>query len=285
MRRSRARAGVRAIVIVGLVLVLFVGAAARRAGERAKPVSGRDLVLAAGRTAGPTGVPAVTPDAFDPASIGSRPPRRRRLHKVLVTGDSMSMPLDSLLAQQLVSKGVRVVRDPHVGSGISNTFIVDWGRLAAQQVKRNHPDAIVIFLGANDGFAMRAPSGRQVSCCSAAWAAIYANRARQMINTYRQAGAARVYWVTLPAPRDPRRQKIARVVNAAIAVAAQPWADQTRVIDTVPIFTPGGVYRDAMSVGGTQTIVRQADGIHLNNAGSQVLAGVVSAAFRRDFTF
>ena len=60
-----------------------------------------------------------------------------------------------------------------------------------------------------------------------------------MMNTYRQAGAAHVYWITLPAPREPARRKIARVVNAAINVAAQPWASQVQIIDTVPIFTPG----------------------------------------------
>ena len=52
-----------------------------------------------------------------------------------------------------------------------------------------------------------------------------------MMDTYRRDGDARVYWLTLPAPRDPARQKVARVVNAAIAVAAQPYRSQVRVID------------------------------------------------------
>ena len=115
---------------------------------------------------------------------------------------------------------------------------------------------------------MPGPGGHEVECCSAEWAAIYANRARQIANTYRQDGVARVYWITLPTPREPARQTIARVVNAAIEVAVAPWADQIRVIDTVPIFTPGGVYRDSMKIDGTPTIVRRSDGIHLNEAGS-----------------
>ena len=93
-----------------------------------------------------------------------------------------------------------------------------------------------------------------------------------------------MYWLTLPTPREQARQVIARVVNAAIEVAVQPWADQVRVIDTVPVFTPGAVYRDSMSVGGTQTIVRQSDGIHLNEAGSSLLAGIVLGRVREDFT-
>ena len=196
----------------------------------------------------------------------------------------MSTPLDSDLAQRLDPDGVHVIEDPHLGSGISSTLIVDWGKLAAFQVKHDHPDAVVIFIGANDGYPMTAPSGQAVECCGVQWASIYANRVRQMANTYRQNGAARVYWITLPTPREAERRAIARAVNAAIEVGVQPWVDQVRVIDTVPIFTPGGVYRDAMSVNGNQTIVREADGIHLNEAGSSLLAGIVLTRIAQDFT-
>ncbi len=49
------------------------------------------------------------------------------------------------------------------------------------------------------------------------------------------------------------------------------------------IFTPGGRYRDAMPVNGQDTIVRQPDGIHLNEAGAAVAAKVVLGAMRRDY--
>jgi hypothetical protein len=232
---------------------------------------------------GAAAVSPVTPDAFDPAAIGQPAAAPRPLHTLLVTGDSMSQPLDQDLAQSLSPKGVKVVRDAHIGTGISTTFVLDWGKEAAVQVRQDKPDAVVMFLGANDGFPMPGPGGRQVACCGADWAAIYANRVRAMMNLYRQAGAARVYWLTLPAPRDPARQKISRVVNAAVTVASQPWASQIRILDMVPIFTPGFVYRDAMTVGGQPTIVRQPDGIHLNDAGSSLAATTVLAAVGRDF--
>ena len=53
----------------------------------------------------------------------------------------------------------------------------------------------------------------------------------------------------------------------------------------MPIFTPGFVYRDAMSIGGKQTIVREADGIHLNEAGSSLLARYVLEAIGRNYTY
>ena len=320
-RHFRARDAVIAVIIAAVLLVLFEGASIQRAALQLSPGIGRDVVLAVGRPAGSvadslplaglghratawlspnrdlsrlpgfetpvatTGgpVPAVTPDAFNPTALGQPAPPPRPLHRVLVTGDSMSQPLDADIAQHLAGAGVQVTRDPHLGTGISNTLLVDWGQLSVSQVQQLHPDAVVVFIGANEGFPMPGPGGAQVQCCSAEWAAIYAARVRRMMDTYRQGGAGRVYWLTLPTPREAARQPIARAVNAAVEVASQPWADQVRVIDTVPIFTPGGRYRDAMPVGSTQTIVRQADGIHLNDAGSALLATVVLAAMHQDY--
>lgn len=323
LRCFRARDAIAAVLLAALLLVLFEGASIRRAGEQMNPGVGRDLVLLVGKPAGwiadqlplaavahdatawlspdeqladadgfdvaaqRTGtapVPPVTAAAFDPADIGAKPEPRRRLRKLLVTGDSLSTPLDVQLARRLSSQGVEVVRDPHLGTGISKSFTVDWGQLAASQVRRHRPDAVVVFIGANEGFPMPAAGGRDVECCGPGWAAVYATRVRQMANTYRRNGAARLYWITLPTPRDPDRQKISRVVNAAIAVGAAPWRAQVRVVDTVRTFTPDG-YRDAMDVRGTSTIVRQADGIHLNEAGAALLADELLARIGRDFVY
>jgi len=324
LRRYRARDGIVAVFVSCALMVVFAGASVKHSGQQLKSGVGRTLVLAVGdpaasiahtlpvsrvvnqatgwlspdsnlgssggtfasiaatSTAG--GIPPVTADSFDPTQLGIAPPPKRPLRTLLVTGDSMSQPLDANLAQHLDPKGVHVVQDPHIGTGISQTDLLDWGKEAAAQVRQNHPGAVVMFIGANDGFPMAGPGGAQVSCCTAEWAAIYAQRARSMMDTYRQSGVARVYWLTLPAPRDPARQKISRVVDAAVTVAAQPWADQIRMLDMVPVFTPGFTYRDAMTVGGQATIVRQADGIHLNDAGSQLAGGIVEAAIAKDFT-
>lgn len=230
------------------------------------------------------GTPPVTPDAFTPSQIGAAAPPKRPLRSLLVTGDSMSEPLDQDLAQRLIPDGVHVIQDPHIGTGISNSVLVDWGKLSTHQVRQYHPEAIVVFIGANDGYSMPGPGGKPVNCCDAEWAAIYAGRVRRMMNTYRQSGAARVYWLTLPTPRDSARAKISLVVNAAIAVAAEPWRDQIRIVDTVPVFTPGDRYRDSMTVNGVPTIVRQSDGIHLNDAGSSLAANLVLGNIDQDFT-
>ena len=315
-RRFRARDAVVVVLVAVLVLLVFEGDAIRGAGEEMTPGWERTIVLAVGDPAGwaadrigisdvddevtaslnpdedlgsagggfddaapaaKGGIPPVTPEAFDPAALGAKAPPKRALEKLLVTGDSMAMPLDTELARELAGS-VEVVRDPHVGTGISKDVLVDWSKLATQQIAEHRPDAVVVFIGANEGF----PIGGE-ACCGARWAAAYGSRVRRMMNTYRRGGKARVYWLTLPLPRDGERIRIARSVNEAIKVAADPYRSQVRVFDSVPIFTPEG-YRDSMPIDGDDTIVRESDGIHLNGRGAGLAAERVLELIERDFT-
>jgi lysophospholipase L1-like esterase len=319
--RRRSRDALVVVFLSVIVLTLFEGASVRTAGEEMQPGVERDVVVAVGKPAGwvadrtpldewgddalafledegvgdeggfdsaPAargGIPAVTPDSFDPAELGARPRPPRELDTLLVTGDSLAMPLDVEMARRVADSGddVEVERDPHVGTGISKSDLLDWGQQSTQHVSQREPDAVVVFIGANEGFPIPGPDGEPIDCCGLDWAAAYANRVRRMMNTYRQGGAARVYWLTLPIPRDGDLAAVARVVNAAIEVAAQPFRAQVRVLDMADLFTPGGRYRDAMEVNGRRRIVRDADGIHLNGAGASLAAERVLEAVRRDF--
>jgi lysophospholipase L1-like esterase len=324
LRRFSARDSVVAVAVTMALLVLLTGSSVLHQGEEEKPGLKRDILTAIGKpvnsvadalpfenasrkvtatlspdenlnngggfdqtlaTKGTAGVPLVTPDAFDPVTIGDKPPPKRPLESLLVTGDSLAQPLDLELARKLTPDGVEVTRDAHPGTGISNPVLVDWGELSTAQIQDHHPQAVVVFIGANEGYPFPGPGKKQIFCCSPEWTAIFANRVRQMMNTYRQGGAARVYWMTVPTPRDPDRQKVEKAVNEAIKVAAQPWANQVRIVDTVPVFTPGEKYRDAMDVDGEQTIVRVSDGIHLNEVGSGIAADEVLRRVAQDFTY
>jgi hypothetical protein len=318
----RSRDALVVVFVAVVLLVLFEGSSVRTAGEEMQPGVERDVVVAVGKPTGwiadrfpldewsgdalaflggedvgpaggfdstpnatPRGVPAVTPDSFDPAELGAKPKSPPPLKTLLVTGDSLSMPLDTETARRMADSDpdVDVQRDPHVGTGISKSGLVDWGRLSTQHVRERHPDAVVVFIGANEGFPLPGPGGDQIDCCGPDWAAAYANRVRRMMNTYRQGGRARVYWLTLPIPRDGDLAEVARAVNAAIDVAAEPFRAQVRVLDMTSLFTPGGKYRDAMTVGGRKRIVRDPDGIHLNTTGAGVAADKVLEAVDRDF--
>jgi lysophospholipase L1-like esterase len=321
-RRRTARSAVLLVLLTGLALVLLAGDSVKPAGERLEPGPIRSVVVAVGGPTGwiaerlPFAAAAdamtgwlradddlssdgtfaaagtgsagaagrVAPEAFDARALGESPPAAPPLRRLLVTGDSMSMPLDADLARSLAAGGVRTVRDPHVGTGISKSGIVDWGRLAVSQAADVRPEAVVIFVGANEGFPMvPAGGGGEVACCTAAWAAEYATRVRAMVDAYRRGGARRIYWMTVPAARDDDVRRVQRVVNAALRVALAPYGAQVRVVDAEALFTPGGVFREGMPVDGRERLVRDPDGIHLNDRGAAVLADAVLARLREDF--
>ena len=48
------------------------------------------------------------------------------------------------------------------------------GRQAEAFFHTDRPDAVVVFIGANEGFPMPGPGGRAVQCCGPQWAAVYA---------------------------------------------------------------------------------------------------------------
>lgn len=320
--RFRARDAVIAGAIVVVLLIVFAGGSVRQAADQTNPGFERDVLAAVAKPTSSVAdglpfaelanqatrglspdsklgaggfaatapgsesarkVPPVTPEAFDPATVGGPEPPKGQLGTLLVTGDSLSTPLDLEIAKRFAGSATKVVRDPHLAAAITRPELVDWGALSTEQVANDAPDAVVIFLGANEFYPLPDAAGRKVECCNPEWAALFANRVRQMMNTYRQGGAARVYWLTVPTPRDPDRARISKAVNAAIEVAAEPWRNQVRVIDTVPIFTPGGNYTDSISVDGSNRIVRESDGVHLNEQGASIAAEATIKAINGDF--
>jgi hypothetical protein len=194
---------------------------------------------------------------------------------VLATGDSMMQGIDSFLADQLGDTAT-VRSDVRPGTGISKPG-GPWGRLPATQVKRLHPAATVVAIGAVDGFPMPAADGTTQQCCGAGWIAEYTRRVRSIMLSYRRKGRGRVIWLTLPIPKGPR--DVADAVNRSVVDAAGGLPRVT-VLRLDQVFTPAG-FREVMPYRGRSVRVREADGIHLNIAGTAIAAKLVAAELRK----
>jgi lysophospholipase L1-like esterase len=193
--------------------------------------------------------------------------------KLLATGDSMIQIIDGDLKAGLGARA-SVRSDARISTGISKPFMFDWVAHAGKQAASIHPQATVMFIGANDGFTLGG-----ATCCGDAWVQAYAQRVKAMMESYRRGGAGRVYWLTIPTPRDPQRKAIYDQVNKALRRAAAAFPrDEVSLIDLVAIFTPGGHFRAAIN---GQT-VRQEDGIHLNPAGAAIAARAIERRLHAD---
>jgi lysophospholipase L1-like esterase len=311
LMRFTAWDAIKAVWLTALLLLLFAGGAVRDAADELDPGIGRDIVKAVGE---PTGWVAdqlpladarrdltswLSPDeelsggGFVAAADAPKPVKKpaptevQPLDRLLVTGDSLSTPLDIEIARQFADQGagVQVIRDPKLGAGISNSALLDFGQVSATQVADDEPDAVVVFIGANEGYPLPAGGGKQVSCCGPDWKGEFESRVGQMMDNYLDGGAQRVYWLTVPTQRDPARKPIADAVNEAVRRAAAARGPAVRVVDLIPTFTPGDSYRDSIEIDGKQTIVRRSDGIHLNDEGASLAAGLVLDGVDRDFDY
>ena len=204
----------------------------------------------------------------DEGSVTAPPP------SMLATGDSMMQGIDSFLADELGEEAT-VRSDIRPGTGISKPG-GPWGKLPATQVRRLHPAATVVAIGAVDGFGMQAPDGTTRQCCGADWIAEYTRRVRAIMLTYRRKGRGRVIWLTLPIPKGPRA--VADAVNFSIVAAAKDLPRVT-VLRLDELFTPDG-FREVMPYRGRTVRVREVDGIHLNIAGTAIAAKLVAAELR-----
>lgn len=197
--------------------------------------------------------------------------------RVLVTGDSMMLLTDRYLELTLEAGGAASVhRDVHVSTGLSSSELLDWRAYARRQVARRRPDVVIATMGANDGWPIRG-----ARCCGPRWRARYAVRARRLMEAWTRGGAARVYWLTLPAPDDDDLGRQFDAVNAAVTRAAA-GAPRAAIVDLRPVITPTGRFQPRMAIGGVDEQIRSDDGVHLWWPGARLAADAIVARLRAD---
>jgi lysophospholipase L1-like esterase len=195
--------------------------------------------------------------------------RVRRPHhlRLLATGDSMIQIVDGFLGQQLAGRPVSMRSDARISSGLSKPDFFDWPAHARKQVRTYHPDVTVVFIGANDGYAIDG-----VPCCGRPWRRRYARVVVHLSRTYERSG--RVYWTLLAAPRPADYRRAFAAVNGALRIAARRHRS-IRLIDLPRTFTPGFTFRQSIPWNGTRVSVRADDGIHFNYAGASIAASLM----------
>jgi lysophospholipase L1-like esterase len=222
-----------------------------------------------------------------PTSAGSLPalrvPSPSDPLRILVTGDSLTGYLGPDLVDDLYNAGpVSGTTDTHDGTGLTSPNFVDWSVLAQQQVNSDNPDAVVVLIGGNDFQNMVTGDGRVLIAGTSTWRAEYQRRAEVCMRIWTQGGTRRVYWLSIPPARNPGWASTDAQINIALrrAAAQVPGA---RFLDVAGPVTVHGHYSDFVDYRGQQTLVREPDGVHLNETGSQIVANEVFPIIARDW--
>ncbi len=206
--------------------------------------------------------------------VGEGGAEQKPLPIVFAGGDSTMQGIDTFLADELA--GLAYVRsDVRPGTGISRGVYWPWH--AKSQTKRLRQRVTVMSIGAaSDGLPIPTAFGVLQQCCGEPWIAQYANRARDMMQTFLREGRGRVVWLTPPEPRWSARAEITHAVNVAVERAAAGLKG-VKVIRIDLMFSPNG-YQDVMTYRGRQVRVRESDGVHLSVAGTAIAAKAVVRA-------
>ena len=117
--------------------------------------------------------PAGDPGRVRPARARRQPGPPRPLRTVLVTGDSLAQPLDAKVARAFSARHRREgrARRPHRHRHLASPTSSTGARSRSPRCASAQPDAVVVFMGANEGFplpvrrsgtreVLRRPTGR-----------------------------------------------------------------------------------------------------------------------------
>lgn len=213
-------------------------------------------------TAAPDAAPEVrTPTEDDPL-------------RVWIGGDSMA----ELFGRSVVSAAEATgVVDPvlhyEMASGLTRPDYYDWPAALAADVDEHDPEVVVLVVGANDGQGIVAEDGTPVpEVADPRWAPEYRRRVGALMDQLRADGRL-VVWVGQPPMREPGYAARLAVVNQAFAdeAATRPWVVY---VDPAPVVgdPAGGYVERRPGVDGVEQAVRRDDGIHLTEAGGELLA-------------
>jgi hypothetical protein len=198
--------------------------------------------------------------------------------RILVVGDSLSVSLGEQFDHALAgAPGVDFTRDGTRSTGLTRPELLDWPARLRELVAKAAPDVVVIMIGANDVMPIAAADGSRIYFENPAWVDAYAAKALELVAICRQANpAVAITWVGVPSMGEASLAAGVKQVNAALA--AMCAAAGCRFIDTEAAFSdPEGRFTRHARDTATNDIVpiRTADGVHLTDAGSRLLAGLV----------
>lgn len=202
----------------------------------------------------------------------TRPPRRGP--PIYFAGDSTAAgPQWAWWAYHENATTTRTLAEYQVGSGLVVPGYFDWPRHLLAEAKARRPKLVIFMGSANDNQDLLVHGAYQ-PVGSAGWDAAYGRLVGATMRSLVREGC-KVLWIGEPAMQSPS-------LNAAMQTIDGIDAAQAAKVHGAVFFNPGavlngpdGAYAGSLVIDGQLTPVRL-DGVHLNQAGSVVLADAIA---------
>lgn len=236
------------------------------------PISGRVVTTLPHPALIPLSVSTPVSTALPPlAAVSKGQPR-----VVALAGDSMMAVglSDVLLRETAADPNVRVIKAFKSGTGLARPDVFDWMEEYPAMIGTEHPDAVIVAIGANDGQGF-IEDGKVLAFGSEAWIQAYQDRVAAFLNLLTQNGAT-VVWVGLPPMKSPQYDEKATLINrvAYTVVSRNPQATWWNPLPYIG--DQSGRYREFQTTtDGRTTRLRAADGIHLSDEGATLLSSAL----------
>lgn len=169
----------------------------------------------------------------------------------------------------------RTLSEYQVGSGLLVQSYFDWPKHLLAVAAARRPKLVIWMGSANDGQAVIV-NGRVAAVGSPAWDVRYADIVGTTMQGLVQEGC-KVLWIGEPAMESPS-------LNHAMHVIDSIYAREARSHPGVVFFNPGsvlngpkGAYTGSLVIKGRLVPVRLADGVHLDEAGSVLVANAIAS--------
>jgi hypothetical protein len=192
---------------------------------------------------------------------------------IIELGDSIGEDLGFGLADEIGSDPrVHVLQEAIGDTGLSNESYFDWPATLEQELRRYHPQLVVVMLGGNDwqGFLT---NGQVAYLGTHLWVDVYTSRVDAMMAEATAAGA-HVLWVGLPIMQDPTFGAHMAFLNSVYLSQAHRYPGVV-FIPTWKLFSnSAGQYSEYLpDKSGNLIEVRDSDGIHIDPPGGTDLLG------------
>jgi hypothetical protein len=194
---------------------------------------------------------------------------------ILEIGDSLGQDLGFGLGDDVFANDpfLHIIQAAVGDTGLARPDYYDWPAHLETELQQDHPGAVVVFLGGNDGQGFTV-NGQVVEFGTPLWHEDYAARVALVMSEC-LAAKARVLWVGMPIMGPSSLTSVMAQLDAIFRAEAAKHPGATYFSSWSLFSNAEGQYTPSEVVNGQEQVVRDSDGVHLTSYGDILLASAL----------